>query len=1521
MTAKLGDYENVIAITGMAGRFPGASDIDSFWKNLVGNVESIKFRTEEELSPKNISSATFANPHFVRASATLDGPELFDANYFNYSPLEAEMIDPQHRFFLECCLEALETAGCDPLTYPGAIGVFGGAALNVYQHLIVEEMRQQIMTSSTVRAMFTHGNDKDFLTTRVSYKLDLRGPSIAVQTACSTSLVAIHLACQSLLAGECDIALAGGVSITESYGLLGYEHVPGGIFSPDGHTRPFDAAARGTVFGDGVGVVVLQRLQQAMDENFSPRALIRGSAVNNDGSNKIGYTAPSIAGQASAITEALAVSGVAPGDISYVEAHGTATELGDPIEVAALTAAFRLHSGQNNFCGLGSVKSNIGHLNTAAGVVGVIKTVLALEHQMLPATLHYRSPNPEINFSDSPFRVIAAPTSWPKGNDERFAGVSSFGIGGTNAHIILQGAPENLSSPTKKTWHVLPISARSKSALETAKLRLRQHLEAHNNLAIGDVAYTLGTGRIKHKYAVGVTCHDLNSAVVALQSGGRLQALIPERADSLAFMFPGQGAQYLNMGRSLYVEFPYFKHQVDECASTLRGLLGMDFRDVLFSTRDDKQSHEDINRTDFAQPAIFALTYATAKLWMHLGVQPTFMIGHSIGEFVAATLAGVMNIEDALQLIALRGKLMQRSQGGSMLAVHGTIAELEAVLPKRVSVAAFNSSISHVLAGETFEIERVEQRLEELHIPTKRLNTSHAFHSSLMAPAAAEFSNAIASMRLRSPKMPFISSASGTLATSEEVTNPDYWAQHMVQTVQFSSGIQTLLQDHRVDCFLEVGPGQALSSFVKQVASDVHRQPTVMASFCNPRTPQDESTQPLMNSVADLWQQGHSICWERIYEDEERRKIPLPTYPFERELYSVRKIDEHPELSQHSSACNEIALSTVLWRRVEHLRGDICEDRLGVCIIFKCDDSLSLELSEAARMRYRKVVLVSASSEFVQQNDLEYSLDPSNPEHYTQLVTALSAQNIIPDSILYLWCLIPQNKSSEITADDLKYKFSGLIHTIQAAMCVRQEASLFIGILTRGIFDVLGTERIDPLAAISLGPSMVGPVEHEKLKCCLIDIENDSQLGNGVLAEQLLEQLSTAKAGGIFAHRGKYFWASEVKELTRSKRHGQSRGFRKKGVYLITGGLGKLGLAIARHLAREYQATLILASRTRLPPRDGWKEFLRNCERSSKAASSIERILEIEALGSEVLVASVDFGNLQEVAALAMHYRRSLRKINGIIHAAGVVDHRLFEEITPTSALEVMKSKMNGTVNIDEAFSKDDLDFLILFSSLSTTLPTLGMTEYTSANAFMDAFATRPRRSTGRLIAVNWDRWIVGDPDADILPLSSVTRELPGNPITNSAGIWALHMLLESDASRIVVSGRKVHWANIEETRGGSGLNTRSDSSDNPSATAVSMDRYARPELLEPYVEPVVELEKAIAELWAELLKLEKIGLNDDFFQLGGNSLIALRMISRLRSRFQVELTARELFDATTIRAVARVVEDKLVSEIEALET
>jgi phthiocerol/phenolphthiocerol synthesis type-I polyketide synthase E len=886
------DDAHAIALIGMSGRFPGAPDVHRFWENIKAGVESITHFTDEELEVQPAADLSGDGPDctYVRAKGTLDDVDMFDARFFGYLPREAELMDPQQRIFLECAWETMENAGYDPGRYPGSVGVFAGCYIDTYllANLCSDPgFLQHLVHSIQVGSLQTElGNDKDYIATRVSFKLNLRGPSMTVQTACSTSLVAIAQACQSLVTFQADMALAGGVTITLPQ-RKGYYYTEGGMLSADGHCRAFSDRAQGTVFSNGAAVVLLKRLSDAVLDGDTIHAVIRGWAVNNDGGAKLSYTAPSVEGQAEAIAAAQALAGVSGRTIGYIEAHGTATPLGDPIEVAGLTRAFRVTTEANGFCAIGSVKTNLGHLDVASGAIGLIKTALALRDGVLPPSLNFERPNPKIDFDRTPFYVNTKLRPWPSAPWARRAGVSSFGVGGTNAHVVMEEPPPRpQATRSEGVFHVLPLSAKSDAALDRMAVRLADHLEANEQLDLADVAWTLQVGRRLFDHRRFVACNSRETAIARLRApSSPATRARQQRSDvPVTFIFPGQGAQYPGMTKGLYLADAAFRSDVDHCAERLRSCLSLDLRVPLYPSETDAEAAaEDLRQTAIAQPALFVVQYAIARRWMRLGVVPDSLIGHSVGEFTAACVSGVLTLDDALTVVAERGRLMQSQPSGVMIAVRAAAEGIDAMLPDGLSIAAINAPGLCVVSGPAQPMTDFAAALDASDTPWSRLHTSHAFHSSMMDPAVDPLVRMLSGVNLSAPSIDIHSTATGRVLSAKEATDAEYWGSQLRRTVHFAEAVSGLAHGGpRV--FVEAGAGQSLTTLVRQITAG---SDTISAiPSLGPVQAPGEDMENLAHALGMLWLAGVNIDWAHASGSSPRR-VPLPTYPFERRRFWI----------------------------------------------------------------------------------------------------------------------------------------------------------------------------------------------------------------------------------------------------------------------------------------------------------------------------------------------------------------------------------------------------------------------------------------------------------------------------------------------------------------------------------------------------------------------------------------------------------------------------------------------------------
>ncbi|MGD1807090.1 SDR family NAD(P)-dependent oxidoreductase [Dapis sp. BLCC M126] len=1497
-----------IAIIGLSGRFPKAKDIDSFWQNLKDGVESISVFSEQELLDLGISSNLLKNPNYVKARPVISDIEMFDANFFGFSAKEAEDIDPQQRLFLESAWEVIESAGYDSEKYRGAIGVYAGIGLNTYLLNNVYPNYDSEDFVGGYKLMIT--SDKDFLPTRVSYKLNLRGPAVNVQTACSTSLVAVHLACQSLLNGECNMALAGGVSIMVPQNT-GYLYTEGMILSPDGHCRAFDAQAKGTIPGSGLGIVLLKRLEDAIEDRDSIYAVIKGSAINNDGSVKVGYTAPSTEGQAAVIAQAQDVAEVDAESITYIEAHGTATTLGDPIEIAALTRAFRKSTQKQNFCAIGSLKSNMGHLDAAAGVGGLIKTVLALKHKLIPPSLHFEEPSPQIDFANSPFYVNTTLSEWKSNGSPRRAGVSSFGIGGTNAHVILEETPELPPSGESRGKHLLLISAKTSSALDQATANLAKHITENPDLNLADAAYTLSCGRRAFSYRRMLVCQSATEAVQELTNLDSQQVFTKNVSEStdrpVVFMFPGQGSQYVNMALEVYETESVFREQVDLCSEILKPELGLDLRQILYPQPDATQTaQEKLQQTAIAQVAIFVIEYALAKLWQSWGISPKAAIGHSIGEYVAATLAEVFSLETALSLVAARGKMMQQLPTGGMLSIPLSSEELQPLLTEKLAIAAINESSRCVVSGDTESIEILENKLAAKNIECRRLHTSHAFHSQMMEPILNDFRDRVKQESLKPPQIPYISNLTGDWITESQATDPNYWVQHLRQTVLFAKGLENLLQSPE-QILLEVGPGRTLTSLTKRHPS-INQEQLVLTSV---RHPQEDKSDVafLLTSVGNLWLAGVEVNWNAFYSQEDRYRVPLPTYPFERQRYwiSPPKPGENTKLKQQvAGKKSDISQWFYIpsWKRLP-LPPSQAEKSLGNILLFIDESGLGEKLATQLTQLSEKVICVKVGDSFMKDSQGIYTLNPTQPDDYNTLLDELVSSNLIPEKVIHLWSLTTEKLTKELDADlfdkaqDLG--FYSLLFFAQACgkQLLAEQCEIFV--VSNNMQDVTGNEILSPEKSTILGPVKVISQEYFNFSCRCIDVAlpDIGSKQEKILIEHLITELTATSSAQIIAYRGKSRWVENFELFPlKSQTKSPQQKLKEQGVYLITGGLGGIGIVLAEFLAKTVQAKLILIGRSTFPERDNWSEWVKSHDEQDSISQKIQKLQEFETYGAEVLVLSADVSDFQKMELVIEKAEKKFGKINGVIHAAGMVTGNSINAIQNIGKAECQPqfmSKIYGTLVLGKLLKDREIDFCLLMSSISSILGGLGFVAYTASNSFMDYFvqADNHLENNSPWISVNWDGWKVGSESKQNLSFGKNLAELL---ITPEEGTKAFEVILsESNTNQLVVStgdleARINQWVKRERVKKESNLEQLVDSEKDSSINLGTV-----------YVAPRNQQEEILVEIFQSVLGGNKVGINDDFFELGGDSLVATMLIAKIKQNFTVDINIGEIFNLTTV--------------------
>ena len=1323
-----------IAIVGLAGRFPSARTPAELWKLLSEGREAAQWLTDDELRDAGVPGDEIADPNYVKASLVLPDMEMFDADFFGFSKKDAAVLDPQHRHFLECCWEALEDAAHMPENFDGAIGVFGGCGMQSYfaNNLLTNP---QLVKSMGLFLLRHTGNDKDFLCTRVSYLLDLKGPSMSVQTACSTSLVAVHVAAQSLLSGECDMALAGGVSIELPH-RHGYRFAEGEILSPDGHCRAFDDEAAGTIFGSGAAVVVLRRLEDALRDGDNIYAVIRGSAVNNDGYGKAGYLAPSVDGQASAAAEALAVAGVDPRTVSYIEAHGTGTPVGDPIEVAALSQAYG--AGGTGFCGIGSVKTNIGHLDTAAGAASLIKVALAMRHGLIPASLNFSRVNQRMEIERTPFRVVSQPQPWTRGDAPRRAAVNSLGVGGTNAHVIVEESPVAATSRTSAgVPQVFPFSARTPSSLEALKAKWVDFLAAPApGFDFANAAHTLQVGRraFDHRYAI--VAKDVQELKAALQ-GRSVVSRAGREEPPVVFMFPGGGAHYPGAGRELLSQAA-FARAVDECLAHLPVDAPSDLRIAMFE-RD--ASDPILRRPRYAIPALFILEYSLAKLWESWGVVPDAVIGHSAGEYAAACIAGSMNLADALAIVTLRGQLFEQAPAGAMLSVDLSEHDLrQAIGGLPLDIAAINAPDLCIASGPADAISQLERQLEDSGVEPRRLRIDVAAHSRLLDGVLGTFQERVSSMHFAAPQCRFISNVTGRWADASTMANPQYWVQHLRQPVRFAEGL-AVLRDMPDAVLVEVGPGQGLAALARQNQPGAQRMIVVSTA----KAQEAASDLALMlSSAGALWTRGVALDWEALRGEGERRRVSLPTYAFDHQRYwiepGLRTIEEAtpvPAARAKKPVLDRLPTVDDWFRTVQWQPSPLPDGSAAAgerWMVFGTQSQLTESVIAHAAAANADVTLVRRGDTFEHCSDGSFTVAPAQYEDFKRLLGDLESQGRLPRRVVHLWALDTIPGAVQGPASERALAFDSLVHFARAAQELAIDGAMHLCIVTSGGFAVRDEPVPHAERALALGPCRVIPRELPQVTARLVDFGH-ADLASGDAAALIVREAQQPQGGDLAAWRSGARFTQQVVTAGEASRATQPLA-RDQGVYLITGGLGEIGLELASWLAREKKARIALVGRRALPPRASWPALAASGDHSPDVRL-VRRLLALEAHGAKVMALAADVADRRAMTRVIGECRARFGTINGVFHAAGVLDDAPIATKTPESIDRVIGTKAGGAQVLHELLPPGDLDAFAVFSSTSVLLGAAGQVDYVAANAFIDSLAAS--REDG--VTIRWGIW------------------------------------------------------------------------------------------------------------------------------------------------------------------------------------
>ncbi len=1502
-----------IAVIGMSGRFPGAENINEYWDNLIRGKESVSFVDREELVTDPAYKELVNNPNYVNSlGGVLQGKDKFDASFFEYTPLEAEIMDPQIRILHEEVYHCLEDAGYKSYNCKTDIGLYVGASPG-----FLWEANMLLSAKSESLGMFNSFllADKDFIATRIAQKLNLTGPAISLFTACSTSLVAIHLASQAILNGECEMALAGGVKINHGK-EIGYIYQEGMINSPDGHCRAFDEKAKGTIPGEGGGVVLLKRLEDAIADNDNIHAVIKGSAINNDGNRKIGYTAPSVDGQVKVIKMAQVVAGVDAETIQYVETHGTGTELGDPIEIEALNQVF---NSNKNSCAIGSVKTNIGHLDSGAGIAGFIKSVLITKHRQIPPSLNFTNPNPKIDFQKSPFFVNTKLLDLSDSITPVRVAVSSFGIGGTNAHIIIEEAPKiqsYLQLKPKIDDHVLLISAKTKYSMENSINNIHAFIDKNRHFDLGDVSYTLSEGRNEFNLRKALVGSDHQEVIAKLKKSRKYKTINQEENKEVVFLFSGQGSQYLQMGAGLIKDYPQINKNLLECLDCIKQIDGSIYEQIFhfFYGNNVRQKMIEINNTILTQPLLFVLQYSIAYFLIRQGVKPCIMIGYGCGEYISACISGVISLSDAIKMILIRSKLMQTVEKGSMVSVSSELKELHTYIGDELSIAAKIGGGDIVVSGRDVHIENFLKQISGKGISFKRLNVSHAFHSKMMECIREEYKKAIQIIKFKEPKIPYISNITGQPITDEQIFNYSYWSDHLVRCVDFEASLH-YLKNLSNPLFVEIGPGDTLSSSIK---SNRDFKDSTQVNLIRNQNELVTDKRQLLDALCKLWENGLTIDWQKWIKRSNAKCISLPLYPFDKRKFEFennldKKLKSNLKNTQsfqkNPNLENWIFLPS--WHRIQ-----IVENKRKIqfqkILVFTKNTSLENALMDKLSEENNQLIRVNISNEY-SSNLNNYFIDPEDPEHYFQLFKELNNKDSLPSLIIHCWDIKLQNRKQELSAEYISESlitgYYSLLNIANAIAKYHINQNVEIQIVTNNINLVNGDEKcVYPEKATLTGPVKVIPQEFRNINCRLIEFcLNDIISKLDVVVSQIARVINSKSNEIHIALRKNYYWSKQFIPFKQNIKLKEETCFRKEKVYLIFGGTGGIGLEMARYISKLTKSTLILVGKTSFPNESNWSNILSQAGESDTLRRKIESIIEIKKYGSDVEVFAIDVSCETEMSNFYGKISKKYGKVHGVIHSAGIADGMLIQGRRKNDSQKVFASKILGAINVSQFFGNKNLDFLIFNSSLSSVISPLGQVAYASANAFLDAFAEYLNPySERKIISINWDAWQkVGMAENSLKKYqgedNSIRDELEYG-ILPFEGVEVFKSVITNNFSQVLISTRDFncllsrYFENMKVVVANSGKKEIVEGQN----SSMKVKGFI----------PEKELQDQLCVLYKDIFGYESFGVNDNFFEMGGNSLLAINLASKVNKQLGKNITFLDILEFPTIIELSEMLND-----------
>lgn len=1490
-----------VAIVGLSGRFPNSENLNIFWENLKQGKSLYNWYSDEELRNDGIKESHLQDETFIKIDTTVESAKTFDPAFFEYTTNEAKYMDPQTRILHEEVWLALEDAKCNPLTYSKKIGLIVSASENLDWKVYAQNAQNSNVSDYYRRQI----SNVKFSNTLISYKLNLKGPSYFVDTACSSSLTSIHMATRQLLMKEASMYVVSSISLN-SRSSKGYFYQEGMISSKDGICKPFDKDASGTFLGEGSGTVVLKRLEDAIKDGDTIYGVIRGSATNNDGNDKVGYTAPSIEGQASCISLAHKIANVSPNTIGYVEAHGTATQIGDSIELEALNIAFK--KDKNNQCAIGSIKSNLGHLDAAAGMAGFIKTTLALHHKQIPPSLHYEKANPKINFENGPFYVNTALKTYDRLKEDTplRAGVSSFGIGGTNAHIILEEFEEEKTSTQKSLGHYVPLvlSAKSKTSVLAYKNQLVEFLKNNASVTISQLANNL-QGKAAFANRICVVVKNIDEFIDELNTvtTDDIQQLNSEISENkkVVFMFPGQGSQYENMAYDLYQENAYFASIINDGLVKLTEITNHNYKNVLFNNIDDTNKSGLINETQYTQPLVFLIEYALAKLLIKSGIEPDMMIGHSLGEYTAACVSGVFSFEDALSLIVERAKLMEATEAGKMISINRTAEDLESYLDESINIAAINTPNSAVLSGSVEAIDKVKQTLQEAGIPSIPLKTSKAFHSCQMDSMLVAFLMKMNSVTLKEPVIPFISNVTGKAITTSEATSPKYWVKHIRNTVQFAKGISQL-KDLKYTVFLEVGPGNILTNLYQRNVKNA--EDSLVITTLNKTKNIQNDAKWFMQQIGNLWTHGISPKWEMLTNTGIHENIKLPLYAFEKKPF-LYKVDVYKELSSVFEFTKKGQKKpfkdwfyTTNWKlsRLEKSRESFLENK--TILLFANDDEVSTQLLSTFNAIEKKVIIVKKGEEYKSISESEYMVNPTNNDDLKKLYEAILKTKNEIGQYVYGWTLANSKTAiAEINAEHLDVvhaDFYTCLAIIQTFKLQQTQQYHKFTLLTQGHVNIYEQEKTDFASATAITLLYVAMQESVHSFNCVIDIDQKDEHIAAKIANDILYNIKDLHT----AYRNNIRWTKMYDPKTIEENKASSR-IKENGVYLISGGMGNAAVTLATHLLEKYKAKVILFGRSQIPEKHTWEKYLKMSyqEIKDRKLEKLIRYIKLATKHEESLFYSQgDIAKLEEVQKTVDAIEHKHGTLNGIIHTAGNINratYELVENIQTKNVNAQFMPKVNGIVNLYEVTKTMNVDFVWSTSSLASILGGLTYGSYAVANSFMDHFITTlNQNSLQKWVSVNLDGLSFGEGKTYIEEEQFINiLEITLNSDDDCQWIVSVNDIFERDTLTQRTFGKETEKNELTNSNDG-----------NNSVTIGS-------------------IEEELVKLWKDFFDEEEIDLDSNYFELGGNSLNIIVMHQKIKELWNVDIPMANLFNLQTIKDIIKEIKKYLEKDAEKEET